>query len=232
VVDGGGAGLGLGEDDGVLVAHDAVLDVGGEVAGAEDADGGGVAIGGVAEDEDGGPDADLVAGVESCALADAGAVDPGAVLALEVADPPEAVVGGEFGVASADGVVGDGECFAGAADELGLVAGEFVLAACVGALFDRVEVIREKDTGGAGGGRRVLCAGVVMGMWDLLLYAEVAEGAEGAEGGGGLRVSGRARCRGRARGRGLGTYALAEGQADDEGQIRCGRGQGPAGGGG
>ena len=145
VVRRGGAGLGLGEDDRVVVGageeeargHDAgegLFDGGVHDLGADDADDVGVCGFGGTEDHEGLADADLIARAQARAIFEADAVNVGAVLTFEVADVPDAVVGRELGVAARDGVVGHGERFAGAADELGLMIGELELASFVGAL--------------------------------------------------------------------------------------------------
>ena len=55
---------------------------------------------------------------------------------VEVAEVPGVAVGRELGVASRDGVVAQGDGLGGAADELGLIGGELVAFALVGALDD------------------------------------------------------------------------------------------------
>lgn len=143
LVECGRARLGLGHDDAVVVAGEGSLDLGVDLVGLEDADE--VEVFALverlaaAEDEEGASAADLIARSESGALADGDAVDVGSVLRVEVADEPLAAVGGEFGVPARDGVVGEGQGLAGAADELRLIGGELEGAALVGALDDGEE---------------------------------------------------------------------------------------------
>ncbi len=92
--------------------------------------------GGDSEEEGGDSDGDFVSGFESDSVEDFDAVDEGAVVGFEISDVPDWSVGGEFGVSAGDGVVGDGECFGGASDELGFSEGELVFFALVWAFDD------------------------------------------------------------------------------------------------
>lgn len=136
MVDGGCGWFRLGEDDRIFVAGEGVLEFGFDLVGSEHADDAGVVGVGIAEDKEGGSDADLIAGLERDAGFDAVAVDVGAVLAGKVADEPEAGVGGQFGVSATDGVVSHGQGFTGATDQLRLIGGQFELSPAVGPLED------------------------------------------------------------------------------------------------
>ncbi|MBN8616784.1 MAG: serine/threonine protein kinase [Deltaproteobacteria bacterium] len=98
------------EDDRVFGGEGA-LDGGINLVGAEHSDLGVGATLGSAEREEGHAGADLVTGLELDALVglDADAVDERGVLRTEVAEVPIALVGGQFGVAAADGAVAEGE---------------------------------------------------------------------------------------------------------------------------
>ena len=118
-------GLRLCEDRGVFVACAPSLDLCVDDSSSDEFGGHVGLCAGAAEDQECGPDADLIARGESDGSCDALAVDPCSVLASQVSDKPLTGVWCEFCVSSGDGGVGHREGFACSADHLGFVVWEF-----------------------------------------------------------------------------------------------------------